>query len=106
MVRGCKQRVSSLKQQTRAAPNTSAGSAKAPLPEPRLRQGFSTLSFTFPRRALEIQPYRGVGQCMDSKLRARPVNSPGVLVLARLDARAAVAQILRFVMSCKGHGPG
>ena len=55
-----------------------------------------------PRRALEIQPYRGAGQCVDSKLRAH-LSPPmcllarageavrDVLVMARLDARAAVA---------------
>src|SRR5688572_18020752 len=53
----------------------------------------------------------------DSKRRAHPFaadGSPreageavkGVLVMARLDARAAIAQILRFVVSKKGHGPG
>src|SRR5262245_28573803 len=57
----------------------------------------------FPRRALEIQPYRGAGQCVDSKGRAHPLTadmSPersgrrreGVLVMVRLDARAALAQ--------------
>ena len=56
----------------------------------------------FPRRALEIQPYRDAGQCVDSKLRAHPSPPTGllkgagdavrdVLVIARLDARAAVA---------------
>jgi hypothetical protein len=39
--------VSVLSKQTQAAPNTSAGSAKAPLPAPRLRQGLVTVSFTF-----------------------------------------------------------
>lgn len=76
-----------------------------------------TVSSRVPRRALEIQPYRGVGQVPDSKRRAHPVAadvSPcgagdavtGVLVVARLDARAAIAQILRFVVTSKGHGPG
>src|SRR2546422_9529307 len=50
---------------TRAAPNTSSGSAKAPREASRLRQGLVTVWSQVPRRALEIQPYRGVGQCVD-----------------------------------------
>jgi len=63
-----------------------------------------------PRRAIEIQPYRGVGQCGDSKLRAHLSPPTGlvagagdavtdVLVMARLDAQAAVAQNPPFVVS-------
>ena len=110
-------RVSSHRKQTRAAPNTSAGSAKVPLPGSRLRQGLVTVSSLVPRRALEIQPFRGGGPVPDSKRRAHPFAadvSPGgagdavkgVLVMARLDARAAIAPVLRFVVSRKGHGPG
>src|SRR5258707_9673671 len=70
-----------------------------------------------PRRALEIQPYRDAGQCVDSKLRAH-LSPPtcllagageavrDVLVMARLDARAAVAEILLFAVLCEGPGPG
>src|SRR5262245_30567701 len=54
IVRGYSKQVSSLKRQTRAAPNTSAGSAK-PSPPARTRHGVVWVS----HRALEIQLYRG-----------------------------------------------
>ena len=40
-----------------------------------------------PRRALEIQPYRGVGQCVDSKLRAHLVKSQKTVSGVRADKR-------------------
>src|SRR5262249_37260997 len=102
--------------QTRAAPNTSSGSAKAPRAASRLRVGLLNEVVGVPRRALEIQPYRGVGQCGDSKLRAHPSPPTGpvkgdavtdVLVMAQLDAQAAVAKILGSSYRMhRGHGPG
>jgi hypothetical protein len=47
-----------LSKQTRAAPNTSAGSAGRPLRVRRLRRGEHWGRSIAPRRALEIQPYR------------------------------------------------
>src|SRR5262249_40131268 len=41
-----------------------------------------TVSFWVPRRALEIQPYRGIGQCVESKLRAH-LSSPTVSLRER-----------------------
>jgi hypothetical protein len=71
------------------------------------------VSFRIPRRALEIQPYRHVGQNViqnDGLILAWLERSgdpaAGVLVHARLDARAAVARILRLVLSKNRHGPG
>jgi len=67
-----------------------------------------------PRRALEIQPFRNVGQYDHSNARAHLAGAnwallggagealASVLVLSRLDARAAVAQThtARHVLSC------
>src|SRR5438128_832835 len=104
-----------LKVATRAAPNTSAGSARLALPGAPTATRIVMVSFLLPRRALEIQPYRVVGQRViqndglmtrgqgrgtrgeSQTLAPRPCSSLAprhVLVLARLDTRAAVARIL------------
>ena len=70
VVRGCKHGVSSQSKQSGLHQNTSSGSAKAPRTASRLRRGLVRVSSWIPRRALEIQPYRVVGQCAYSKLRA------------------------------------
>jgi len=40
--------------------------------------GLIRVSVWVPRRAPEIQPFRGIGQCMDSKLRAHPAAADGL----------------------------
>lgn len=80
--------------------------------EHRLRRGSSWGRSSVPRRALEIQPYRVVGQhvIQNDGLTARDEGNGRVpccvLVLARLDARAAVARFHPARLVKIRHGPG
>jgi hypothetical protein len=86
------QLLSSLGKLMRAAPNTSAGSAKLPLPGIRLRQGWITMSLHVPRHALEIQPDRGVGGIvlvqdgLAGGVEDAQIHAPGVQIGAELES--------------------